>query len=69
VALRVRQAEEGVVNLSNPGTVLAEGNQTGSRQTSLALAVTPGSYRVSVTNSTGHGPEVDTRFMLTVVHP
>jgi hypothetical protein len=58
-----------IVSLANPGTVLAEGNQTASQQTSLSLGVTRGSYRVSVTNSTGHGPEVDTRFTLTVIHP
>jgi hypothetical protein len=72
---RVEWQQEGVllglyvVNLANAGTVLAEGNQSASRQTSLSLPVTSGSYRVSVTNSSGHGPEVDTRFTLTVVHP
>jgi hypothetical protein len=58
-----------IVNLANAGRVLADGSQTATKQVSLSLAVTPGSYRVSVNNSTGAGPHVDTTFTLTVVHP
>jgi hypothetical protein len=35
----------------------------------LTQAVTPGSYRISVTNSSGAGPVVDTTFTLTVTLP
>jgi tetratricopeptide (TPR) repeat protein len=55
-----------IVNLNNAPQVLAEGGRTASRQTSLSLAVTPGSYRISVTNSTGFGPQVTTTFTLSV---
>jgi len=58
-----------VVDLANPMRVLADGNQTASKQVSLSLPVTPASYRISVTNSTGAGPRVDTTFTLTVTHP
>jgi hypothetical protein len=58
-----------IVNLATPLQVLADGNQTATKQVSLSLAVTPGSYRISVNNSTGMGPRVDTTFTLTVTHP
>lgn len=58
-----------IVNLANPGRVLANGGRTGSKEVSLQLDVTPGNYRISVTNSTGNGPHVDTTFTLTVLHP
>jgi len=58
-----------IVDLANPMRVLADGNQTASKQVSLSLPVTPASYRISVTNSTGAGPRVDTTFTLTVTHP
>ena len=58
-----------IVNLANAPVVLADANQTASKQARLTLAVTPGSYRISVTNSTGQGPQVNTTFTLTVKHP
>ncbi len=58
-----------VVNLANPQQVLADGAQTASKEVSLSVPVTPGSYRISVTNSSGAGPHVDTTFTLTVQHP
>jgi hypothetical protein len=58
-----------IVNLASAQQVLKDGSQTGSKQTSLSLAVTPGSYRIAVTNSTGLGPNVTTTFTLTVTHP
>ena len=58
-----------IVNLANPGQVIATGNQTASKQRSLSTAVTAGSYRIAVTNSTGAGPEVTTTFTLVVTHP
>jgi hypothetical protein len=58
-----------IVNLANISSVLADGNQTAAKEVSLSLAVTTGSYRISVTNSSGTGPQVDTNFTLTVVHP
>jgi hypothetical protein len=58
-----------IVNLANSGQVLADAGQTGSKQATLSLPVTAGSYRISVTNSTGAGPRVDTTFTLTVMHP
>jgi hypothetical protein len=58
-----------VVNLANPQLVLKDGGQTGSKQSSLSVPVTPGSYRIAVTNSSGTGPVVTTTFTLTVVHP
>lgn len=58
-----------VVNLANVGQVLASGGQTASKQVSLSTAVTAGSYRISVTNSTGAGPQVNTTFTLVVTHP
>jgi hypothetical protein len=58
-----------IVSLANPGMVLADGNQTATRTTSLQLPVTPGSYRISVTNSTGTGPRVTTTFTLRVFVP
>ena len=58
-----------IVNLANAGTVLADGNQTGSGEVSLQLPVTPGSYRISVTNSSGSGPMVNTMFTLRVTAP
>lgn len=58
-----------IVNLANPQTVLTNGSQTASKELSLQLDVTSGSYRISVTNSSGGGPHVDTTFTLTVVHP
>ena len=72
---RVDWLEDGVlldmfiVSLANPGQVLAASNQTASKQRSLSTAVTTGSYRISVTNSTGAGPEVTTTFTLVVTHP
>lgn len=58
-----------IVNLANSGQVLMNGGQTASKQLTLSLPVTAGSYRISVTNSTGAGPHVDTTFTLTVTHP
>ena len=58
-----------IVNLANSPVVLANAGQTGSKQASLSLAVTAGAYRISVTNSTGQGPQVTTTFTLTVTHP
>jgi hypothetical protein len=58
-----------IVNLANAGTVIADGNQTGSGQTTLQVPVTPGSYRISVTNSSGSGPMVTTTFTLRVKTP
>src|SRR5262249_38800700 len=49
--------------------VLANGGPTASKQVSLSVPVTPGSYKIAVTNSTGAGPRVDTTFTLTVIHP
>jgi hypothetical protein len=58
-----------IVNLANVSAVLADGNQTGAKEVSASLAVTPGSYRIAVTNTSGNGPQIDTNFTLTVVHP
>jgi hypothetical protein len=58
-----------IVSLANTPVVLADANQTGSKQARLSLPVTQGSYKISVTNSTGHGPVVTTTFTLTVKHP
>jgi hypothetical protein len=58
-----------IVNLANISQVLADGGQTAAKEVSLSLPVTAGTYRVSVTNSTGTGPHVDTTFTLTVMHP
>jgi hypothetical protein len=58
-----------IVNLANAGTVLADGNQSGSNETQLQTQVGPGSYRISVTNSTGSGPMVTTTFTLRVMKP
>jgi hypothetical protein len=72
---RVAWNQEGVllgmyiVALANAGQVLAEGNQTGTREATLTLPVTAQAYRISVTNSSGTGPVVDTTFTLSVTHP
>jgi hypothetical protein len=58
-----------VVNQANSGQVLMDGAPTGSKQLTLSLPVSAGSYRIAVTNSTGTGPHVDTTFTLTVTHP
>ena len=58
-----------VVNQANSGQVLMDAAATGSKQLTLSLPVSPGSYRIAVTNSTGTGPHVDTTFTLTVTHP
>jgi hypothetical protein len=58
-----------VVSLANPGQVLKDAGQTGSKELTLTQAVTQGSYRISVTNSSGAGPVVDTTFTLTVTLP
>lgn len=58
-----------IVNLANSQTVLKDADKTGVKQLRLSVAVTPGTYRLSVTNSTGGGPVVDTTFTLNVVHP
>ena len=58
-----------VVNLANSGQVLMDAAATGSKQLTLSLPVSTGSYRIAVTNSTGTGPHVDTTFTLTVTHP
>jgi hypothetical protein len=58
-----------IVNLATPQTVLMDAGQTASKQARLSLGVTAGSYRISVNNSTGHGPVVTTTFTLTVKHP
>jgi hypothetical protein len=58
-----------IVNLASPGTVVADGNQSATRTTSLQTPVTPGSYRISVTNSSGSGPMVTTTFTLRVFVP
>ena len=58
-----------IVALSNAQQVLADANQTGTSELTLTLPVTAQSYRISVTNSTGLGPQVDTTFTLTVTHP
>jgi hypothetical protein len=58
-----------IVSLANPGVVLKDAGQTGSKELTLTQAVTAGSYRISVTNSSGAGPVVDTTFTLTVTLP
>ena len=58
-----------VVNLANSGQVLKDAGQTGSKELTLTQAVTQGSYRISVTNSSGAGPMVSTTFTLTVTVP
>lgn len=58
-----------IVNLADSGRVLRDGGQTGAKEVSLSVEVTRGSYRISVTNSTGTGPVVDTTFTLVVTHP
>ena len=58
-----------IVNLADSQRVLADGTQSATKEVGLSLSVTPGSYRISVTNSTGRGPVVDTTFTLTVTHP
>ena len=58
-----------LVDLANPGQVLKDAGQTGTRELTLSQAVTNGSYRISVTNSSGAGPRVDTTFTLTVTLP
>jgi hypothetical protein len=58
-----------VVALSDPTRVLADAGQTATRELQLSAPVTAQSYRISVTNSTGAGPRVDTTFTLTVNHP
>jgi hypothetical protein len=58
-----------IVALANPGVVLKDAGQTASKELTLTQAVTPGSYRISVTNSSGAGPVVDTTFTLTVTLP
>lgn len=71
----VRWNEDGVilgmyiVNLANAGTVLKDGDQTGVKEVKLSTPVTPGNYRISVTNSTGRGPQVTTTFNLSCTHP
>lgn len=58
-----------IVNLADSGRVLRDGGLTGAKEVSLSVDVTRGSYRISVTNSTGAGPVVDTTFTLVVTHP
>lgn len=58
-----------IVALSDAPRVLAEGNQTAAGEVTLNLPVTAQSYRISVTNSSGSGPRVDTTFTLRVQHP
>lgn len=58
-----------IVALSNLPQVLAEGNQSGSTELTLSLPVTAQVYRISVTHSSGQGPQVDATFTLNVTHP
>jgi hypothetical protein len=58
-----------IVALSNAQQVLADGNQTATGEVTLTVPVTAQAYRVSVTNSSGSGPRVDTTFTLRVLHP
>jgi hypothetical protein len=58
-----------IVNLANPTNVLANAGQSGAKEVSLSIPVTPGTFRIAVTNSTGMGAHVDTTFTLTVLHP
>jgi hypothetical protein len=58
-----------IVNLANAGAVLADANLTAPGEIHLQTAVTPGSYRISVTNSSGTGPQVSTTFTLRVSAP
>jgi hypothetical protein len=58
-----------IVALSNAPRVLADGNQTATGEVTLTLPVTAQAYRISVTNSSGSGPRVDTTFTLRVQHP
>lgn len=58
-----------IVALSNAPRVLADGNQTATGEVTLNLPVTAQAYRISVTNSSGSGPRVDTTFTLRVQHP
>jgi hypothetical protein len=58
-----------IVALANSQQVLADGNQTATGEVTLTIPVTAQAYRVSVTNSSGSGPRVDTTFTLRVLHP
>jgi hypothetical protein len=58
-----------IVALANPTQVLADGNQSGAGELTLSLPVTAGAYRISVTHSSGQGPQVDATFTLNVTHP
>jgi hypothetical protein len=75
LSAKVDWAQDGVtlgtyiVNEANSGQVLMDAAPTGSKQLTLSLPVSAGSYRIAVTNSTGTGPHVDTTFTLTVTHP
>ena len=58
-----------IVALSNTPQVLADASQSGSTELMLSLPVTAQGYRISVTHSSGQGPQVDATFTLTVTHP
>jgi len=57
-----------IANLTAPETALATGLQTAAKQTSLSLAVTPGTYRITVSH-TGNNPLVPATYTLIVIHP
>lgn len=58
-----------IVALANSQQVLAEANQSGTTELTLSLPVTAQAYRISVTHSSGQGPQVDATFTLNVIHP
>jgi hypothetical protein len=58
-----------IVNMADPNTVLATGLQTGSKQTSLSIPVTPGTYRVTLGVVLDVRPYADLTYTLTVIHP
>jgi len=58
-----------IVALATPSQGLAEGNQSGTTELTLSLAVTAQAYRIAVTHSSGQGPQVDATFTLSVTHP
>ena len=44
-------------------------SQSGTSELTLSLPVTAQGYRISVTHSSGQGPQVDATFTLNVTHP
>jgi hypothetical protein len=58
-----------IVALANTAQVLAEANQSATSELLLTLPVTAQAYRISVTHSSGQGPQVDATFTLNVTHP